>query len=74
MNVAYYPNPVNDQLTVKAPTEGLLAIYNSAGKRVFGERFSQESKVDVSALPNGLYLLSLEGSKGQFFTQISVQH
>ena len=54
--------------------DGVLAIYNSAGKRVLGESFSQESKVDVSALPNGLYLLSLEGSKGQFFTQISVQH
>lgn len=74
MNVAYYPNPVNHQLTVKAPVEGRLAIYNSAGKRVYGERFSQESNVDVSALPNGLYLLSLEGSTGQFFTRISVQH
>jgi hypothetical protein len=74
MNVAYYPNPVNNQLTVKAPMDGVLAIYNSAGKRVLGERFSQESNVDVSALPNGLYLLSLEGSTGQFFTRISVQH
>ena len=74
MNVAYYPNPVNYQLTVKAPMDGVLAIYNSAGKRVLGERFSQESNVDVSALPNGLYLLSLEGPKGQFFTRISVQH
>jgi hypothetical protein len=74
MNVAYYPNPVNTQLTVKAPMDGVLAIYNSAGKRVLGERFSQESNVDVSAMPNGLYLLSLEGSKGQFFTRISVQH
>jgi hypothetical protein len=74
LDVAYYPNPVNDQLTVKAPVEGVLAIYNSAGKRVLGERFSQELYVDVSALPNGLYVLSLEGAKGQFFARISVQH
>jgi hypothetical protein len=74
MNVAFYPNPVNNQLTVKAPMDGILAIYNNAGKRVLGERFSQETLLDVSALPNGLYLLSLEGNKGQFFTRISVQH
>jgi hypothetical protein len=54
--------------------DGILAIYNNAGKRVLGERFSQETLLDVSALPNGLYLLSLEGNKGQFFTRISVQH
>ncbi len=68
--VAYYPNPVINQLNIEGLegeyTKG--AIYNSAGVRVvqFNLDFNQSIyQVDMSDYASGIYLLQLQKSDGK---------
>ncbi len=80
--ITTYPNPVSDKLTVEFNSEMASAVnfqmYNSAGKLVRngnpgamafkGQNFS----VDVSDLPSGLYILTLNDGKSKISSKIQV--
>jgi aryl-phospho-beta-D-glucosidase BglC (GH1 family) len=61
-----YPNPVKSELYLKNihPADQLF-IYNLNGKIMIQRQLNQpEESIDVSAYPNGLYLLRVEGRNG----------
>ncbi len=71
--VTIYPNPVNDQLTIK--TDGAyttLTIANAIGQVVMTRQLdvtstvlsSSPAKVDVKTLAPGVYYLTLKGTQG----------
>lgn len=66
--VLAYPNPVNDQVTLKLPVmeEPLrVVILNVQGKTVIERTTDQEETTfDFSQLPAGLYLVEVNGSQG----------
>jgi hypothetical protein len=80
--ITTYPNPVSDKLTVEFNSELASAVnfqmYNSAGKlvrngntgamAVQGHNFT----VDVSNLPSGLYILTLNDGKSKISSKIQV--
>jgi len=80
--ITTYPNPVSDKLTVEFNSEMASAVnfqmYNSAGKLVRngnpgamafkGQNFS----VDVSDLPSGLYILTLNDGKSKISSKIQI--
>lgn len=68
--VAYYPNPATDQLTLSVSAKQtiqkcILKAYNSEGKLILTkdlvvEGNSFQTKIDVSGFGHGLYLFALE--------------
>lgn len=54
--ISIYPNPVKDQLFVETNLPVSMTIYNSTGKQIF---VTNETKIDFSQLPPGVYCLVL---------------
>lgn len=73
-----YPNPATAGLTVPLPAgaHGEVLLRNSQGRvlRRVPARGSQAVRLDVGALPEGLYLLEVPGPKGPTRQQVRVQH
>ena len=62
--LSVYPNPVDEELTIKLPSvyeRAHIRLYDVLGKKVLESSVSQnQSKVNVSAFSNGIYLLKIE--------------
>ncbi len=62
-NVAIYPNPATDQVTVRLDNNfpATIVIRDLLGKEVGMLRTNKlETEVDVAALENGIYFLTVE--------------
>lgn len=72
-----YPNPVSDQLLLKAsaPVTG-LQLFDLLGQTVWAERPSGQDWLDVKlpSVPNGIYLLKVETTRGVACRRIQIQH
>ena len=59
-----YPNPTTGQLTIKSEQLSItnIAIYDIVGKMVISSmpQQSQETTIDVSHLPSGIYYLRID--------------
>jgi len=68
--VSLYPNPVVNQLQIKLPASvkvNSVQIFNLLGQAV---QTSEESKIDVSELISGIYLVEVETSSGKVTKKI----
>lgn len=65
-NIVIYPNPTKDIINIdfKGISEDVsVSLYNVLGAKVFDKQFKKASnikKIDVSELPNDIYLLILD--------------
>jgi hypothetical protein len=67
-----YPNPTKGQLTVKCSSESemTLELADLFGKSILnGVEFSNQTEVDLSNLPSGVYLLKLTDPNGNQITK-----
>ena len=57
--IAIYPNPARDILTIDNPTPGMrVDIFNSVGQHIQTEILQQSpAQIDVSSLETGVYLM-----------------
>ncbi|MBU3010285.1 T9SS type A sorting domain-containing protein [Polaribacter vadi] len=63
-NYVISPNPIENILTIKSKKEILkIEIYNYIGKLILEKK--QESKINISSLKNGIYLLKIFGENGE---------
>jgi hypothetical protein len=64
--VAIYPNPVSNYLYLpaKLSQNGLIRIHNTNGV-LMSTSLNDKEGIDVSKLPQGIYILSIEGENGQ---------
>jgi hypothetical protein len=72
-SVHVYPNPAKDYVVVQS-TDGIneIAVYSISGavqKKVLVN--SQNYKLDISPLPNGIYIVAIRNSKGVVNKKIS---
>lgn len=63
-NFNLYPNPASNELTIELTenTNGEVSIYNVSGELVIKsktEENSKQQKIDITELPNGLYLCKI---------------
>jgi hypothetical protein len=58
-----YPNPVNDILRIEGPA-GILSIAAINGKEVIARSHNLQSNINFSALPAGVYILSINTPNG----------
>ena len=72
--VAIYPNPVENQLTVKAEGLRQVIIFNVMGQQMATfETKQDECTIAMGAYPKGLYTLKLVTEKGAFNKNIIVK-
>jgi hypothetical protein len=69
-NFSIYPNPTNDYVTVKGLntlSNGEYSIINLAGMELKKGKFqnTQDLKINLSGLSNGMYLIKIIDNKGQ---------
>ncbi len=63
--VRVYPNPVTGQVIIEGAEGAKAMLLNSVGQELLRIHISNmQQRVDMSALPAGLYLLQLRGSEG----------
>ncbi|MCC2590138.1 T9SS type A sorting domain-containing protein [Chryseobacterium sp. MFBS3-17] len=63
--VSIYPNPVTDVLHIKTKDRiKSAAIYDMSGKKINVR--VKDSQIDVSALQNGNYIITVQTDKGEF--------
>lgn len=80
--VAFYPNPAADQLTISLPVinpngeKAQVAIYDLCGNLVKTNNLSdgQRHQLSVAGLPNGLYIINVIGEDFKFSDRLVVQH
>ncbi len=63
-----YPNPFNDYLIVETEvfSDHSLNIINTNGQVVFqSQLYEHESKIDISNIPGGIYILILKNKNGE---------
>jgi hypothetical protein len=58
--ISVYPNPATTTLNVSGST-GIAYLYNLTGKLLLSQDLSQSNSINLSALPNSIYMLSIEG-------------
>jgi hypothetical protein len=73
------PNPANQSVTLRWETAqgGTLELLNAAGKMVLQQNVSPNShstRMDVSALPEGLYFIHFSGRADQLFGKLIITH
>ena len=65
-NFNLYPNPAQNSLTIRASELSLnaltLNIYSTLGQLVLTKPFNNAETIDISAIPNGMYVVYLNGS------------
>lgn len=64
-NIVVFPNPAVDRISIvqQTPSEIKIHLFNSNGKLLLSERFSEYAKsIDISGFKNGLYIVQLESN------------
>jgi hypothetical protein len=71
-----YPNPVNDRLFVRFPeasAKALVSVYDQNGRLILQQAFSPGAALDVSALPEGIYQLTVQDGENRQVTSFVKQ-
>jgi predicted secreted protein len=67
LNITVYPNPASQYLTIETKelgSESYARIFTLSGKQVLERKvISHITRMDVSELKNGVYILKLENEK-----------
>ena len=71
-NLIVYPNPANATILVASSDIKLIEVYNMTGELVSTE--FNTNGMNVSNLPNGLYVFRLTTSKGKTNKTVIIQH
>ncbi|MFP9099429.1 T9SS type A sorting domain-containing protein [Flavobacterium sp. RHBU_24] len=67
-NIKVYPNPANGILNIDAANKIIsIAIYNHLGQRVLSAK--ETSTINIAALPEGVYVMTLQDDNGTVYTQ-----
>lgn len=75
-HILIYPNPVNTTLNIQSPQPYLaVELYNTTGNLVLKEMNAPQT-IDVTALPQGLYILRIIGKQKEVVAsqKVSVLH
>lgn len=72
-----FPNPTNDFITLKMPSDGIgstIEIFNILGKSMKSIKIASNNyKIDISDLANGVYLFRLQTKDGMAFKKFIKQ-
>lgn len=74
-NLSIYPNPVNNQLTIKAKNYDIesVEIFNLLGKRISHQNNLINNTMDVSEIATGVYLLKVTSGNNSVTKRIVIE-
>lgn len=73
-NIFPNPTPNTINITINDLQANTLTLYNTVGQQVLARQIvSADTQVDVSQLPSGMYLLSIQTDKGFYNEKIIVE-
>jgi endo-1,4-beta-xylanase len=75
-NISIYQNTNSGNIAIELDetiSNATIRIYDEAGRIVFTEENTNESKLDVSGLKNGIYILNVKSNKLDYKTKLLVQ-
>ncbi len=73
LDVAIYPNPTNGLINVVGVSSGTVSVLNNLGQTVHSENLtSNHQSIDLSRLPNGVYVLHLRTEKATAVKRIRI--
>src|SRR5690606_35672244 len=69
--IKVYPNPIHDYLTIESPTSQKLSyqLLNVRGKTLMLSYFNKSTKINLSHLPEGIYILRISDGDTWFQTR-----
>ena len=66
LSFSVYPNPAHGQLTVVGEAKYAITLYDLSGREVLRQaQLAGTSRLDISALPAGLYVVSVRAGEGE---------
>jgi polyhydroxybutyrate depolymerase len=71
-NIQFYPNPANNTIMVKGNTTNTIKniqLFDLAGKLQYAQLNNAENTIDITALPNGVYMLNVLLFNGEIITE-----
>ncbi|WP_226064507.1 T9SS-dependent M36 family metallopeptidase [Kaistella polysaccharea] len=75
--ISLYPNPAKNEFFLKSSKNTLgkinVEIYDASGKLVSGQKISASEAVNTQKLPNGLYLVKVEGLGVQYSSKLIIK-
>lgn len=73
--ISVYPNPVYNILNLELSRNSEIEIYNSNGGLVLNSHSDENiTKIDVSLLPGGIYLVKINSEDGVYMQKILIAH
>lgn len=74
-NFNIYPNPAKDFINIKSSSAAIssVKIYDLLGKQVRAEDNLQNSKIDVSDIASGIYLMKINSNLGSLTRKIVIR-
>jgi hypothetical protein len=69
-----YPNPANDKLIIQEPTDSenfQVRLISVLGQQILQ---SEEKQIDISQIPNGIYLVNIRTDMTEFNERIVINH
>lgn len=68
-SIVAYPNPTTGMLTIQAPSETTVQVFNTSGSLLYTRIITEgKNQIDLSALPTGLYFLRVVTHNGDAST------
>ena len=76
-SMSIYPNPAKDEFFIKTATNVLgkvnVQIYDASGKLVSSQKISSSEAVNTQALPNGVYIVKVEGLGVSYSSKLMIK-
>ena len=73
IGAAVYPNPAREYLNIEAKGLMNVTLYNMVGQKVFEQNVdADEFVLDMTSMPNGVYMLKVVSRNGEMTQRISV--
>ena len=71
-NISISPNPTSGKLLIELSNqlEGVLTLRDYSGKTIFTKTLKQEQEIDLSILPNGLYIIEITTNSGNWVERV----
>jgi hypothetical protein len=65
IEVVVFPNPVSNVLNIKGFEVASVQVYSISGAMMISESASYSNRVDVSSLPDGIYIIKMKDVEGR---------
>ncbi len=63
--ISVYPNPATDFIIVQSESKGRVELYDINGKHVVESNSETETRIDITKLNSGIYILKIENIKSK---------